>query len=198
MTQVQTIRNFDNTSPWTVAFPVSVGPVGYSTYFVEIGANIDAVDEAIESDDVSVTPAAAASVSISNGLVNLTFDTSSGHLLSFTNLASYATLNLDQRLMFYNSSVGDTDFGTQKSGAYIFRPEEETPFELMDGVATLSMTVGPYVSRVVQTWADWAVQIYTLYASMCCGARSLLLAVQRNLNATGNTVCLIDHRCELR
>ncbi len=90
---------------------------------------------------------------VSNGIVSLAFNTTSGLLSAWTDVASGVTTPFSQALMWYNSSANNQD-ATDNSGAYDFRPNASTPFSLPgDGtpvVTSLAASVGVLLRAIVQ------------------------------------------------
>jgi hypothetical protein len=107
----------------------------------------------------SPTPA-----TVSNGVYELSLDTQAGSVTSIKNLASGVTTSFALTWGYYVSSQGGTTYllnGTamksnQASGAYLFRPINQTTSPLASTRPTLTVTQGPLVTEVKQTYASWA------------------------------------------
>lgn len=69
----------------------------------------------------------------------LWFDGNTGRLKSITNLLTNISTNVDQNFLWWNSSAGNNVNSTQKSGAYIFRPNGTAPFEINGSIVTTTV-----------------------------------------------------------
>ena len=114
-------------------------------------------------------------VVISNEFLSVAFDASSGRMASMTNLEHGVTIEIDQTLHWYEAAqagaggklCGD---GQQKSGAYIFRPNNtaadggDAACVNADCRATLRVLKSQLVSEVEQVFSPWATQTVRLYS----------------------------------
>ena len=104
-------------------------PAGYAVYFIVPSATLE--DAPLTAASVvrhvavrgagGVRVGGSADQTLTNGVLTLTFDGSTGLVRHWANAASGLSQALGQQYMWYNSSVGNADDG-QASGAYIFRP----------------------------------------------------------------------------
>ena len=106
---------------------------------------------------------AEADSTLSNGVLTLTFDGSTGLVRHWSNARSGLSQALGQQFMWYNSSVGNADDG-QSSGAYIFRPNSSDPFAVAEGPVAITLVTGPVVSEARQVFATWCTQSVRLWA----------------------------------
>ncbi|CAB3385076.1 Hypothetical predicted protein [Cloeon dipterum] len=96
---------------------------------------------------------------ISNEILTISFDDES-HLIESISVNGKKT-KLTQELMFYKS--GKASLGLRASGAYIFRPDPNTPFAIATDKVKINSYKGPHVEEVHQVFSDWASQIVRLY-----------------------------------
>lgn len=91
--------------------------------------------------------------SITNGLIEVRFDTTTGGISGIANIVSGANTTLTQEWLWYNSSSGGDNWGNggngpnsygQPSGAYIFRPNTSTAFPAAE--ATAGELVAPHAT----------------------------------------------------
>jgi hypothetical protein len=107
-------------------------------------------------------------VSISNSLVSLSFSSTTGLLVGYTDLSTGEVFALGQEWLFYESFVDPTG-ASPNAGAYISRfSNDNVPFPIgatSGAVAQLSVVSrGPVVWEVHQQFADWCVQTVRLVA----------------------------------
>jgi len=133
---------------------------------------------------------------ISNGLINITISGATGLVSGFYS-AAVGAVPLSQTFGWYNASAGvqgGTDGEDQASGAYIFRPNSSTIFQVTDlsalpaapqtagaaagpqrvqyapptpGVShatSVTIVTGPVVSEVRQVFSSWVTQTVRLWA----------------------------------
>ena len=63
-------------------------------------------------------------------VMTLQFNGETGRLETITNKLSKISSKVDQRFLWWNSSAGNNVNSSQASGAYIFRPNGTSPFEI--------------------------------------------------------------------
>lgn len=150
-----------------LSFTVPVVPaVGFSTVFLIPGGAPAA------PPSVDARGAAAPNTVISNGLVNLTFDGTTGLLTTIaTRSLGWQPRTFSQTFKYYNSSTGNTiddhsSDSSQSSGAYIFRPNSSMTYDVAAGPpAVVVIATGPVVWEVQQTFANWATQRVRLWSN---------------------------------
>ena len=161
-----------------LAFQTSAGapvpPAGYAAYFIVPSATLEGAPLTHASavrrvrvrgggGGAAARIGGAADQTLTNGLLTLTFDGSTGLVRHWASSASGLSQALGQQFMWYNSSVGNADDG-QASGAYIFRPNSSDPFAVATSPVTISMVTGPVVSEARQVFAPWCTQTVRLWA----------------------------------
>lgn len=147
---------------------VDLPAVGYSTFNV-VHASSDA--QAAPTAYPRTRSKEVGQETVSNGVYEITYDTSTGLLTSVTNVVSNITTDLSIQWGWYNSSVGGcTDGSTspqcspQKSGAYIFRPNSSTFFYPGDvQTPTIDVVQGDLVTEIRQTFSGWATHVIRLF-----------------------------------
>jgi lysosomal alpha-mannosidase len=171
--------NASVTMTW-LAFQATLPPAGYATFFImpaasaeeaplthesvvrrlRVGGGLRSKKASFSSSDVEV----AGDQTISNGVLTLTIDGSSGLLFSYSNAQTGLTTNFGQTFYWYNSSVGTHEDG-QASGAYIFRPNSSEVFDVATDPVTVTLITGPVVSEARQVFAGWMSQKIRLWAN---------------------------------
>jgi lysosomal alpha-mannosidase len=96
-------------------------------------------------------------------MVNLTFDGTMGRLKFMENIVSKISTEVVQNFLWWNSSAGNNVNSSQASGAYIFRPNGTSPFEINGSMVDVSVIKGPLVTEVRQKWSSWLYQSIILY-----------------------------------
>ena len=101
-----------------------------------------------------------------NDKVQVTFS-DDGKIQSISDLVSGLHLPLSQDFWWYNSSTGNTGGKkpSQTSGAYIFRPNSSTPFQVSGKVGLVNFD-GNMVKEVRQTFSKWVSQVVRIYEGM--------------------------------
>ena len=161
------IADLTNPATHTVTFAAPLPPVGYSTFKVKKASTMFSAHLPVS---VEAKKLAAAPSTVSNGVYEITIDQAAGAVTSVKNLKSGATASLALSWGYYESSPGGTTFlanGTkmnsnQASGAYLFRPINQTTVAIGDGKPTIDITQGPLVTEIKQTFADWATHVIRL------------------------------------
>jgi len=128
--------------------------MGFNTYFIAPATEIVTVipgeqitqDTTIENQDIAVT------VSAANGLIS-----------SITNKNIGQSLSTVQNYYWYNASAGNNQQCNQASGAYIFRPNASTPFNVGTGAPTVTLYQGKIVSEIRQNFSNWVYQVLRVY-----------------------------------
>jgi Glycosyl hydrolases family 38 C-terminal domain/Alpha mannosidase middle domain/Glycosyl hydrolases family 38 C-terminal beta sandwich domain len=156
--------NYTSTNPtqW-LAFQATLPPVGYAAYFIVPSASFEDAPLTFLSNVEQVE--SGADSQITNGLLTLTFDGSSGQLIHWHNTQTNFDSPLSQTWSWYNASVGNHDDG-QASGAYIFRPNSSTAFPVAGAPVTVTLVTGPVLNAARQTFASWLTQEVRLWANV--------------------------------
>ena len=167
-TQYYNVSNKNNVQ-W-LAFQTSasapVPPAGFAVYFIVPSATREGapLTHASRVHRVALRGGGGADQVITNGVLSLTFDGSTGLVRRWANARTALSQALGQQFMWYNSSVGNADDG-QPSGAYIFRPNSSDPFAVASGSVALTIVTGPVVSEARQVFAPWCTQSVRLWAA---------------------------------
>eukprot|EP01119_Soliformovum_irregulare_P008936 TRINITY_DN2201_c3_g1_i1.p1 TRINITY_DN2201_c3_g1~~TRINITY_DN2201_c3_g1_i1.p1 ORF type:complete len:965 (+),score=294.76 TRINITY_DN2201_c3_g1_i1:158-3052(+) len=147
----QILPNEDLVNLYTVVFPITVPPLGITTYFLQRGtSDMTHVSKSVE-DNV-----------IENQFYQVTFDQDTGLMSNVLNKATSKVSNLTSNLYWYKPSIGNED-SKQASGAYIYRPNITTPFPISQ-TARVKIFRGPFVSEFRQEFSSWARQTIRLYS----------------------------------
>ena len=193
--------NKQNTNPATHVLSVqaTIPAMGYTTLVVqkssapnrvpeedaaaakaeEVGERREADEEAEEDATKKYTDVDGNTV-VSNGHYELTFDASTGLMSHIKNLASNISTPFSIEWGWYNSSVGGCTAGvepetwacdSQKSGAYIFRPNSSTFFypgkaqtPTIEVVSNGGGGKDGFVTEIRQTFSDWASHTIRMYS----------------------------------
>jgi lysosomal alpha-mannosidase len=161
---------------WLTFNAQTVPALGFTTFFLQPSATREAA-AAFAVPARRDAPAAhkrklrvAADTVLSNGLVSLTFDGTTGLLSTFASVTDGISTPFTQNFFWWNSSTGNfakdgTGDYDQRSGAYIFRPNNTVAFNVAAGpVALTVVSSGPVVWEARQVFADWASQTVRLWA----------------------------------
>ncbi|XP_059158649.1 lysosomal alpha-mannosidase-like [Physella acuta] len=146
----------------TLVFPATLPPLGYATYFVNRQTDVpkkpaEVLDQEKPKAKSSKRSHSSTTNVIQGKYVSVTFD-EAGHLAYLTNLESGVTTQLSQNFYFYPG------FGQkgQSSGAYIFRPANNTPtsipLTLWQGTRN-----GTLVQEAYQQFTDLVSQVVRVY-----------------------------------
>ncbi|KAG8660242.1 alpha-mannosidase-like isoform X2 [Manihot esculenta] len=138
---------------WLV-FPVSVPPLGWSTYFI---ANAPAIGKRRNGLSVTESPLNE-TVEIGPGNLKMSFSSTTGQLKRMHNSKTGVDVPLQQSYLWYGSS---SDL-QQPSGAYIFRPDGSPPHIVARSVP-LKVYRGSVVDEVHQQFNPWIYQVTRLY-----------------------------------
>lgn len=114
--------------------------------------------------------AAGPPTSVSNGMYQIGLDGATGLVSSIKNLGSGAETNLSLTWGYYTSSPGGCTFAvngskmcsTQASGAYLFRPIHQSTLPLSASKPNTTVTQGPLITEVTQTFASWGTHVIRL------------------------------------
>ncbi|CAN1342021.1 Probable alpha-mannosidase At5g66150 [Linum perenne] len=135
---------------WLV-FQVSVPPLGWSTYFLSTAPEI--VAKRINSyslKDAGVHDI----VEIGPGNLKMLFSSTSGQLTRMYNNLTGVDVPIQQSYIWYASSIDEQ----QSSGAYIFRPDSNTP-NIVARSVPIEVIRGPIVDEIHQQFSPWIYQI---------------------------------------
>ncbi|CAI0418452.1 unnamed protein product [Linum tenue] len=135
---------------WLV-FQVTVPPLGWATYFI----SKEPKTERTHSDNNSLKDTAVDEVvEIGPGNLKMLFSSASGQLTRMFNKVTGVDTPIQQSYLWYASSTDSQ----QSSGAYIFRPDSNTPTIVAQSVH-LDVFRGPLVHEVHQQFSPWIYQI---------------------------------------
>jgi alpha-mannosidase len=173
----ETVNNYArNTKEAThvAVFKAELPPLGFATYTLTHDAKA-----AVAERQLGNTVDLGAGVVLENALVSLSFSNDTGALESWTNKATGTKIDLSQSFCYYIGNEGDKYSG-QHSGAYIFRPKENTsdcchPIAPTEGASAIisthlapassaSSTDGTLVQEVRQSYGEggWITQTVRL------------------------------------
>ena len=176
----QTAWKKDNANPAThvLSIQVTMPAMGYTT-LVATRATEESIDGRSDPSTLTTQPRLLTkeegTTKVTNGKYELEFDGTTGLMTSVTNLISNITTPLSIEWGWYNSSVGgctegiephDWSCDSQKSGAYIFRPNSSTffyPGPKQTPTVEIMTQDGGLVTEVRQTFSEWATHVIRLY-----------------------------------
>ncbi|KAH7727968.1 AMAN-1 protein [Aphelenchoides avenae] len=153
--------NTSQSAPYELVFPVSVAPLGFSTYFVSRGtspgnlaSNKNAVLKPFKVRGNDTT-------SIRNELIQLTFG-ANGFLSTYYDVRQNKTYELRQEFLYY-AGMGSKQNGTrtEATGAYIFRPNGTQPLPTSSKIQ-LEVISNGIVQEVRQRINPWISQVIRL------------------------------------
>ena len=153
-----------------LVFPIEIAPLSFSTFFVTAKASspstarhshrkTSAAPQPIEGlAFVSQVEEPTINTFIENDLLRVDFNDKTGLIVNYTDKTTSVTLPFSNDMAWYDSyQTGDG----QLDGAYVFRPNTQTPHSLSTAV-TLKILKGPLVSEIWQTFTPWLSQIVRL------------------------------------
>ncbi|XP_021676963.2 alpha-mannosidase isoform X1 [Hevea brasiliensis] len=138
---------------WLV-FPVSVPPLGWSTYFI---ANAPGIGKRRNGLSVTGSPQND-TIEIGPGNLKMSFSSTTGQLKRIHNSKTGVDVPLQQSYLWYGSSSDPQ----QPSGAYIFRPNGAPP-NIVARSVPLKVYRGSVVDEVHQQFNSWIYQVTRLY-----------------------------------
>eukprot|EP01043_Picozoa_sp_COSAG02_P046663 COSAG02_NODE_4386_length_5421_cov_4.810973_6_plen_904_part_00 len=147
----------------TVAFHVTVPPMGTASYFIEHSKPSRSAAEA----QPWVTSPQSAPLVLDNGILNAKFDATTGLLQSITK--GNISVKVTQNLKYYRASDGSVSAnnpyasqGAGGSGNYIFQPDGATTYDF--GKPVVSHVQGSVVSEVRHVFVEKSIeQVFRLY-----------------------------------
>ncbi|CAM0872753.1 unnamed protein product [Alopecurus aequalis] len=140
-----------------IAFPVSVPPLGFNTYFVSSG-NTSAIVSSIST--LHSHGSENSNLQVGQGRLKLQYD-AAGELSLYSDSKTRVEANFEQKYKYY---VGQDGNGSdpQASGAYIFRPNGTVPINTDDQVPPTILR-GPILDEVHRQINSWIYQITRVY-----------------------------------
>eukprot|EP00945_MAST-04E_sp_MAST-4E-sp1_P007088 g7088.t1 len=169
------IDAYSNKATHVLTFAAEMPPMGYKLFSATastsaVAAKLLAPIKAAKTTSRRLS-ARDSPTTVSNGVYEVTVDPSTGLLTKLKNLKSNLETDFEITWGWYNSSDGGCTTGiktdacsTQKSGAYIFRPNSSTVF--FPGpkrTPTVDIVKGPLFTEIYQTFSDWATHVVRLY-----------------------------------
>ncbi|KAG2538748.1 alpha-mannosidase-like [Panicum virgatum] len=148
----------DKAPKYWLVFQASVPPMGWNSYYISkpTGAAYNGTGYAS-----AVVSPSNDTIEVGPGPLKMSFSAASGQLKRMFNSISGVDLPIQQSFLWYRSSEGDS-MDSQASGAYIFRPDGNTPTTVSSSVP-LKVIRGPLVDEVHQQFSSWVYQITRLY-----------------------------------
>jgi hypothetical protein len=158
-----------------VTFTADLPGLGFDTFFIRPAQRTSTSSNAArlqrlrasgretETAPPSMRGPTAATVSIENARVRLSFDNATGRLTSWTDVTTQAVHPLSQDFFYYNSSSVRND---GISTLYTFQPKPNTTLiPVTAGAVQLTVHIGSQVQFVQQRWNDWLSQTWRLSSS---------------------------------
>ncbi|CAN1342026.1 Probable alpha-mannosidase At5g66150 [Linum perenne] len=142
---------------WLV-FQVSVPPLGWSTYFLSTAPEIAKRINSYSLKDAGVHDI----VEIGPGNLKMLFSSTSGQLTRMYNNLTGVDVPIQQSYIWYASSIDEQVRKQQSSGAYIFRPDSNTP-NIVARSVPIEVIRGPIVDEIHQQFSPWIYQVTRLY-----------------------------------
>ncbi|KAL6905806.1 hypothetical protein ACP4OV_003407 [Aristida adscensionis] len=146
------------TPKYWLIFEASIPPMGWNSFFISRSTGTEYKRTGYASAVVSPSND---TIEVGPGTLKMSFSVASGQLKRIFNSASGVDLPIQQSFLWYRSSTGDA-LDSQASGAYIFRPDGNTPTVVSKSVP-LKVVHGPLVDEVHQQFSSWIYQVTRLY-----------------------------------
>uniref|UniRef100_J3KV59 Alpha-mannosidase n=1 Tax=Oryza brachyantha TaxID=4533 RepID=J3KV59_ORYBR len=141
-----------------LAFPVSVPPLGFNTYFISSGKKSASVS--LMSTLYPSHGSENSNMQIGQGQLKLQYNTA-GVLSLYSDSKTQVEANLEQKYKYYIGQDGNGS-DPQASGAYIFRPNGTVPI-MTNGQVPLTVFRGPILDEVHRQINSWIYQINRVY-----------------------------------
>ncbi|XP_019447416.1 PREDICTED: alpha-mannosidase At3g26720-like isoform X5 [Lupinus angustifolius] len=142
-----------------LAFPVSVPPLGFSTYI------LSRPERTGRSSTISMVCRSEGSVNnsveVGQGNLKLLYSADEGKLTHYVNSRNLVTASVEQSYSYYSGNNG-TDKDPQASGAYVFRSNGSFPIK-SDHQASFTVLRGPILDEVHQQVNPWVSQITRIF-----------------------------------
>ncbi|PKI59892.1 hypothetical protein CRG98_019665 [Punica granatum] len=135
----------------------SLPPLGWNTYFV---SKASAEGKNKRRFGMYSGQQQNDTIEIGQGNLKMLFSSNTGQLVQMYNIRTGVYVPVQQSYLYYSSSTGDID--PQASGAYIFRPDGDTP-SIISRSVPLKVVRGPLVDEVHQQFSSWIYQVTRLY-----------------------------------
>ncbi|CAM0877275.1 unnamed protein product [Alopecurus aequalis] len=137
-----------------LAFPVSVPPLGFNTYFVSSGKRSESVSS---TSTLYSQGNKSGNRQVGQGDLKLQYN-AAGALSVYSDSKTRVEANFEQKYKYY---IGDDGSGgdPQNSGAYIFRPKGTVPIKT-GGQVPLTILSGPILDEVHQQVNSWIYQVH--------------------------------------
>ena len=157
--ETKLIPERSSTANYEIVFQATLPALGFNTYFI----NQTKKEIKRFNSKKPVQSKSNAEFSIQNQYLQLSFD-QNGNVAKLENFESNIAMNLKHEFCYYKSKVGNNKDGeNQSSGAYIFRPEDETPTCYQ--VSNYTVYRGNLYNEVHQVYNDWLSQTIRLYTN---------------------------------
>ncbi|VAI24288.1 unnamed protein product [Triticum turgidum subsp. durum] len=140
-----------------VAFPASVPPLGFSTYFISSGKRSASISS---TSTLNSQGNESRNLQVGQGRLKLHYD-AAGSLSQYSDSKTQVEANFEQKYKYYIGQDGSGD-DPQASGAYIFRPKDVVPIKT-DGQVPPTILRGPILDEVHQQINPWIYQITRVY-----------------------------------
>ena len=152
LNETKLIPERSSSANYEIVFKAILPPMGFIDYFVN-------QTKRRFSKNRLQTP--NASFTIENQYLRLSFD-QNGNIAKLENFESSIETNLKNEFCYYKAKVGNNKDGeNQSSGAYIFRPEDETPTCFQ--VTNYTVYNGELFNEVHQVYNSWLSQTIRMY-----------------------------------
>ncbi|CAL9037049.1 probable alpha-mannosidase At5g13980 [Musa acuminata AAA Group] len=147
------------TPKYWLAFPVTVQPLGFTTYFIKSAKQTGS--HAVMSMVSSSQGMENSTMEIELGNLKLQFDLDGNKLSHYFNKRSLVKASVEQTYSFYSGDDG-SGADPQASGAYVFRPSGKFPIQSEKKVP-LTILQGPLLHEVHQQISSWIYQVTRIY-----------------------------------
>lgn len=122
-------------------------------------------DQTMHKEEANLSANAGGKLGLHNNYLQVTFSPLTRRMSQLQRLDTQQTLDIDQQFFWYQA-FNSSDGHGQPSGAYIFRPANNTPFPVNDEnncAEVLSVELGELVQEVRLKFSPWVYQTVRLY-----------------------------------
>lgn len=147
------------TVKYWVAFSVSIPPLGFNTYTIEVAKQTGG--SSTFSKIFTSEGSEKKTIEVGQGNLKLIYSVDQGKLTHYVNSQYLVAASAEQSYSYYSGYAG-TDKDSQASGAYVFRPNGTSPIKLQSE-SKLTIMRGPLLDEVHQQVNPWISQVTRVY-----------------------------------
>ncbi|XP_069623348.1 lysosomal alpha-mannosidase [Ranitomeya imitator] len=148
------VRRDQGAAERELIFQAEIPALGFSKFSVQ---KVSVQERFFTKTNTRTSPA-----KMENKYYRVEFHPETGLISAIHNLEKGISLPVTHNFYWYNASIGNED-SVQTSGAYIFRPNQSTPFPVTQTVRSY-LVQNTLVQEVYQNFSSWCSQVVRLYS----------------------------------